>query len=213
MNWDRQYSKHQTYFGAEPDKFLVDHFHLIDNSKPVLDVGAGQGRNSFFLSQNNFQIVAIDPSKIAVEQLNQFADQTKLSLHSVQADFENFVPESTFSAILLIGMLPIISLNQISTLLKKSIEWLSENGFIFVTAHNISDPSFQKISTNWEQIGKNSFENLKGGVRTFLEENEILEIFSGFEVIYHWEGLGSKHSHGDGPIEQHSEIEAIFRKF
>ena len=213
MNWDRQYSKHQTYFGEKPDSFLVDHLDLIDNSKPVLDVGAGQGRNSFFLSQNNFQVVAIDPSKIAVEQLSQFADQTKLSIRSFQADFENFVPEITFSAILLIGMLPIISLNQISTLLKKSIQWLTEKDLLFVTAHCVSDPSFQKISTKWEQIGKNSFENLKGSVRTFLEENEILEIFSGFEVIYHWEGLGPKHSHGSGPIEQHSEVEAIFRKF
>jgi hypothetical protein len=49
-------------------------------------------------------------------------------------------------------------------------------------------------------------------IYTFLEKGETKTLFKGFRPLYYWEGLGPKHQHGDGPIEQHGKVEAVFQR-
>jgi hypothetical protein len=62
-----------------------------------------------------------------------------------------------------------------------------------------------------KKIGKNSFSD-GSKIRTYLEENEILDLFSEWDRVYHLEGYGPEHRHGDGPLERHFVIDGIFRK-
>jgi hypothetical protein len=61
-------------------------------------------------------------------------------------------------------------------------------------------------------IGKNSFADEQRNIRTYLEAGEILNLFDGYKVIHHWEGMGSEHSHGNGVLERHAMVEVVLQR-
>jgi len=83
---------------------------------------------------------------------------------------------------------------------------------VFVTAFAITDPSYEKYSTICKMIGKNSFADKQGNIRTYLEAGEILNLFEGYNVIHHREGMGAEHHHGNGVLERHAMVEVVLQR-
>jgi len=212
MPYDELYNQKTEYFGSDPSKILAEHFGMIDQSKPVLDIGAGQGRHSIFLARKGFKVDAIDPSQVGLEQLSELSKKQNLPIETHVTGFETFpAPNAPYSAILLFGILQERNWVAIDHLIKKVYRWLTDDGLVFVTAFSMEDPSLERFK-DCKEIGPNSFINERGITRTFLRENEVLELFEGYEVIHHWEGLGAEHRHGDGEPERHGVVEAILKK-
>ncbi len=212
MKYDDVYRTHRDYFGAKPVQLLVDHGHLIDKSKPLLDVGAGQGRNAVYLARQRFTVDAIDPSKVGIDELASIADRENLAINTHCIRFEDFnTPDAGYSAVLLFGIIQDRDWESMGRLVEKVLAWLTNCGLVFVTAFTTEDPSFERFVAG-EKIGKNSFVNARGVTRTFLEQGEIIELFDGFEALYHWEGIGPLHQHGENPPERHATAQAVLRK-
>lgn len=212
MNYDKIYTESDHIFGSEPEKILIDFADRIDKTKPVLDIGAGQGRNTFFLAENGHKIDAIDPSPVAVETIKNIAQNNSYSINAHQFDFQDYNPSKTYSAILVFGLIQILNWKSINYLINKIDEWTDTGSVIFMTAFSVKDLSYQKYCNEWAEAVKRSFTDGSGEYRTFLEVNEILTLFDNYSILHHWEGLGKKHKHGDGPVEQHSMIELIIQK-
>jgi hypothetical protein len=102
----------------------------------------------------------------------------------------------------------------IQLLLEKVKAWTRTRSIVFIRAFSTQDPSLQRTrrSRKWKSCGKNSFEDGRNHFRTYLEPGEILRLFDDYRTIYHWEGLGPEHRHGDGPSERHAEVEAVFQR-
>ena len=114
--------------------------------------------------------------------------------------------------ILLFGLIQILSWAQIETLMARINAWTDKNSLVLISAWSVNDPSYPRVSHDWEKCGKNSFKKEDGQFRTYLEPDEILTLFHGFEVVHHWEGLGPWHSHGDRPPERHSRVAAVLKR-
>lgn len=204
------YNRYNNYFGNFPEDILVKYVNKIPAGSHVLDIGAGQGRHSVYLAEQGCLVDAVDSSETAIEILKKFRHG---KINYIQTDISKFDSSpNRYSAILLFGIIQILTREQISSLIDNVKLWIRKGGLIFVTAFGKDDEKYKNCKNNWKEIGNNSFESDDKRVRTFLEENEILKLFNGFEIIYHWEGLGKRHRHGDGPIEQHSMIELVARK-
>jgi cyclopropane fatty-acyl-phospholipid synthase-like methyltransferase len=187
--------------------------YMIDNSRPVLDIGAGQGRNTFFLARHGLEVHAIDPSQVGVDFIGETADSEGLKVLTFHDGFETFKPPvDAYSAVLLFGIIQILSWQEIEVLINRINSWTSDGSLVFLTAWSVSDPSCTRISEEWPRVGKNSFRKEQGGFRTYLEPDEILSLFHNFTAIHHWEGLGPWHSHGDRPPERHSRVEAVLKR-
>jgi tellurite methyltransferase len=213
MIYDETYSRIENVFGQEPELILKNFYQRMDKSIPVLDIGAGQGRNSFFLARKGFTVDAIDPLKVAVETVAALADKDKLLVRTYHSSLDNLiVPTNIYSGILIFGLIQILSWKSIELLLEKIKNWTKEGSLLFVTEFSTADPSFNKISQAWNKIGKNSFVDEHSNIRTFLEEGEILGLFKGYEVLHHFEGKGSPHKHGDAPLEQHAMIAVVLQR-
>jgi len=212
MTYDDLYRAHTDYFGPRAERPLVDCCHHIDKSKPVLDVGAGQGRHSLYLARQGLTVDAIDPSAVGIERLASLASRENLTISAYHVGFEDFSrPRGHYSAVLLFGIIQERSRGSIGLLVDKVRGWLMDGGLVFITAFTTEDPSFERF-VNGEKIGKNSFVNARGITRTFMERNEILQLFEGFESVQHWEGLGPLHQHGKNPPERHATVQAVLRK-
>jgi 2-polyprenyl-3-methyl-5-hydroxy-6-metoxy-1,4-benzoquinol methylase len=209
--YDDLYSKHDGYFGEHPDQILVDYCDLIDKRKPVLDIGAGQGRHSLYLAERSIPVDAIDNSIVAIEHLAQEARRREVMINTCHFGFADLrAKPASYSAVLLFGLVQLLRREEIDDLINKIQNWLIDDGLVFLLAFLKDDASYERFSKG-KQIGRNSFINENGTVRTFLESNEVLGLFDGFEVIHHWEGMGPLHQHADNPPEQHSEVHAVLR--
>jgi len=212
-NYDETYSKVNNVFGAEPEKILIDYIDRIDNTKPVLDLGAGQGRNSVFVANRNFSVDAIDTSKVVIEQLQNEVDHKGLKINCRCSSFDELKIQSEYySAILIFGLFQILDKTEFDSLINKSKNWIGKNGLVFITAFGLQDVSFKNYKNKWIEEESNRFTNGKGDYRYFLEPNELLKIYSELNVIHYWEGLGKLHKHGDNPPEQHYMVESVFQK-
>lgn len=211
--YDVLYSGNKQYFGDHPDNLLKDYYSLCDKRGRVLDIGIGQGRNARFLLKQGYGVDGIDSSSIAIESLTQLRDEEKLDLRLFNISFEEHVTAPrTYSAIMIFGLFPVLSEEQIVDLARKSRRWLKKKGIVFVSGFTTNEIAFRPTTPEWKKLSENSYANDKGSFRTFMDIDEAMSKFRRFKPIYHWEGYGERHSHGDDKVEQHHMFEFILQK-
>lgn len=212
MDYDKAYRRTENVFGPDPEEILTVYYYRINKSRPVLDIGAGQGRNGLFLAREGFVVDAIDPSGVATEIVSTAARKEDLAVRTHRCGFETFTPDLPYSAILLFGIIQEQSWESITLLLEKIHIWSSRGSLLFATAFTTDDPAFVRDSEASQAVGKNSFADHDGTIRTYLKSGEMLGLFHRWKVIHYWEGMGPEHRHGDGPPERHAKVEAVFQR-
>jgi 2-polyprenyl-3-methyl-5-hydroxy-6-metoxy-1,4-benzoquinol methylase len=72
--WDDRFNNEDFLFGTEANAFLQEMApkHLKQNAR-ILCIADGEGRNSTWLAQQNYQVDAFDFSDIAIEKAKKFA--------------------------------------------------------------------------------------------------------------------------------------------
>lgn len=81
LRWEKAYSEEPDFFGQEPSfsaRKALEHFEKAGKSS-IIELGAGQGRDTLFFAKNGFQVYALDYSESAVEAINQKARKLGLS--------------------------------------------------------------------------------------------------------------------------------------
>jgi SAM-dependent methyltransferase len=212
MEYDEIYENTENVFGRNPEKILVGYYRKIDRLKPVLDIGAGQGRNALFLAREGYVVDAIDPSGVAMAALSKITSEENLTVRTHHCGFETFQPKVPYSGILVFGLIPEQPWGTVEHLLTKIDAWSFEGTMLFVTAFTTDDPALPLHLKTWNGIGKNSFQSEQGQIRTYLQSGELLGLFHRWKVIHYWEGLGPEHRHGEGPPERHGKVEAVFQR-
>jgi len=213
MTYDNIYKETADYFGAEASELLKDNYSLMDKTKPVLDIGAGQGRNSLFIARQGFTVDAVEPSQVGVDIITGLADENNLPIKAYCAGFEAFKPERPpYGAVLLFGVIQILSWDKIMLLTSKISEWTTPGSLIMISAFTTEDPRYEEIVKELEPDGRNSFRTPGGDHRTFLESGEILTLFKDYQVVYNWEGLGPEHRHGGKPPHRHGSVHAVLKR-
>jgi tellurite methyltransferase len=211
--YNELYSKNRQYFGDHPDNLLRDYFSLCDKKGRILDIGIGQGRNARFLLQQGYGIDGIDVSNVAINNLKSLIENENLDLKLFHQSFEQFECASrTYSAILIFNLFPVLSIQQIDLLARKSRKWLKRGGIIFITGFTPQETYFKPNLSEWKLIGNESYSNGKGDFRTFIDVQDATAKFRRLKTIYQWEGYGERHTHGTENIEQHHLFEIILQK-
>jgi len=213
MTYDKTYKEIKNVFGSEPEEILKKYYERIDVTKRVLDIGAGQGRNSFFLAKAGYTVDTIDPSGISIEIINEITKKENYKINAYQQSFDEFTYRNNpYSAILIFGLFQILDLNSIGLLTNMIDKFTTNGSLVFITAFSIKDASFKKYQKEWNKESRNSFYDNKGNYRTFFDTSEIIKLFKSYKIIHQWEGLGRKHRHGNNPIEQHAMIELVMER-
>jgi len=213
MSYDQAYKEIPDYFGADPSPLLVDFHHLIEKIRPVLDIGAGQGRNCLFLARQGFSVDAIDPSQVGIDHISRVATDESLSIRACRTGFEGFeADQGLYGAVLVFGIIQVLPRELIGRLIERIGDWTASGSLIMISAFTTEDPGFGKIAAVSEKLGKNSFRIDKDNIRTFLDPDEILTLFGDYKTVHHWQGLGPVQRHGGKEPHRHGVVQAVFRR-
>lgn len=101
--WDKLYQENLEAFGSKPNDFLLEALEFLKKNSDLpedqsaLVIACGQGRNAFHLAQNNFQVKAIDRSKVAIDQAQSKQKGLDLDLQFLEKDLLklNSYPEAS----------------------------------------------------------------------------------------------------------------------
>lgn len=79
--WDKAFSQETTFFGEDPSNFAHKSLELFRSGDvhSVLELGCGQGRDTFLFASNDLHVTALDYSDVAVTAIREKAATIGLS--------------------------------------------------------------------------------------------------------------------------------------
>lgn len=98
--WDERYAPRRELFGARPNVFIEEATRGLPPGSRVLDIAAGEGRNSVHLAREGHQVTMLDFSPVVVERLHEKAAAMDVDVEVVQADILKWAPEKPFDLII-----------------------------------------------------------------------------------------------------------------
>jgi len=167
--WDRKYEEGLPSL-TKPDPFFVSAYEKhVDQSfrapRRALDLAAGLGRHTLWLTERAWDVTAVDVSEVAIRKLGQAAGQlnVKINVFAIEAAEYDFEPER-FDLIVLFYHLDRNLFPDIVSALKP--------GGLFIC----------KMAVHWGAEIALEESNLKP-----LEKNELVSLVPGLDAIDHRE--------------------------
>jgi tellurite methyltransferase len=184
QTWDE---KHAAGHGEEsPPSFLKEVLRSQSwDIQPgrALDIATGKGRNAVFLAEHGFKVDAMDISAVALEEARKTAQVKKLEINFIEADIDRAeLPEAAYDLIANFNFLQ-------RALIPKIKNALKPGGHIV----------FETFLIDQKELGH------PRNPTYLLGHNELLELFSGFRVLYYREGKmveGAKEAYRAGLFAQ-----------
>ncbi len=124
--YDIEYKNCSYFWGAEPGKYVKLITSYISSGQ-VLDLGAGEGKNSFYLALLGFKVVAIDVSLYAIKNfINRATKEIKnkktniKNINIIRADIMDWPIAGKFDVVVAYGLLHCLnSEEEIALVIKK----------------------------------------------------------------------------------------------
>jgi len=208
-DYNKTYRAANDIFGKHPEKVLINFLKDDVKNGYALDIGAGQGRNSFYLAENEFIVDAIDTSEVAVDFIKK--NNKFNNLNVFKADFKTFTSSKEYDVILVFGLIQILSYEACTQLANNVLSLSKKGTYLFISSFSEKDDTFAYFKNNFKEYKNNYFVNSENKYRSFPSINEIEHLFSGFKLVIQNEYTGPLHSHGNNILEKHEIIELVFK--
>ena len=184
--WNKVYKSDNSFFGVNPSNFAIRCYNHMkeNNSKKILELGVGHGRDTLFFASNGIEVDALDYSATAIEILDKIAKEKRLPIKTQIFDVNNQLPfpDDYFNAVyshMLLNMR--FSLHELHFIFSEIRRVLKSKGLNFFSVRNNNDKSYHKgIEVDKGIYDVNGFQ-----VRFFTEE-EIRHLVKqeGFEILW-----------------------------
>ncbi len=118
-----------------PNNFIkeLEDKGLLTGEGFALDLGCGEGRDSFYLVQKGYKVTSVDYNKESIEILKENTE--KLPEHIIISDITEFdIPESKYAFIIANNVLPFINdKNKVKEVILHMVKGLAHEGKIYFT--------------------------------------------------------------------------------
>ena len=127
MSFDEQYKKEKCLWGTEPVPIVKSLLKYKSFGK-ILDLGAGEGRNSIFLAEKGFDVTAVDISESGIKKLKDIASKKNIKINTIVGDIRKFNFDKNYDVILSIATLHFLKRTDIVELIDKMKKHTNKNG-------------------------------------------------------------------------------------
>ena len=185
QHWNKMYAEDPDFFGEEPSYAAKKAAEIFkkQGKLSILELGAGQGRDSLFFAKNGFKIQAIDYSENAVQAINQKAKSEGLpdSVSAIQHDIRKPLPfdDESFDGCYC-HMLYCIALctSELEALFHDVSRVLKPNGLNIYTVRHTGDAHYGKGIHRGEDMYE-----VGGFIVHFFSKEKIEHLAKGYEII------------------------------
>ena len=166
--WDERFKGKKFAFGKEANPFLKRHISLLPKGK-ALDIATGEGRNAIFLSQNGFDVEAVDISKMGLRKARKLAKEMGVKIRTFDVDLDTYqIKKGQYDLIANFYFLK-------RSLIPKIKKGLKKGGRVI----------FETYVLEHRNLGTGGPKETK----YFLKPNELLRLFDGFRILRYREGI------------------------
>ncbi len=213
-------------WGSIPDKEVECLAKNIKGGK-ALDIGAGDGRNSIFLSKERFSVCSIDASATEIERLKKHAIRENVAVSAKTSDVRNFsFPKKSYHLVVAANVLGFLSFSDFKKTIRKIEGSLVLGGIFYLSVFSTDDPSYINLTKQAEK------EDVRKGRRVerveettflveeiatkksrfvhFFTEKELESVFSQMKIINIKKEWFEDVFHGK--LHYHDTIKLIARK-
>lgn len=204
MNFNNFYSKTDKYFSTNHSdgmEFAIKKYSITPCK--ALDIGAGEGRNSLYLAEIGFDVIAVEPSDIGAKKIIQQSTEKGLDIYVYQTDFLSVAKNiSNVGFVVLLTVLEHMEYNYMLQTISKIKQSMQSGGYIYIVAFTEDDPGFKKDIKNASECSM--------FIRHYFKKGELFDLFSDFEILEYSEYVKEDDSHG--PLHYHGKAKLIAKK-
>jgi SAM-dependent methyltransferase len=184
-HWENTYSEEPEFFGETPSYPAQKALEIFkkEGKTNLLELGGGQGRDTFYFAKNGLQVHVLDYSKNGIKAINEKAEKLGLS-HLVKAithDVRKSLPFSDgsfdccFSHMLYNMTFTTIELEFLSQEIRRT---LKPNGLNIYTARNTNDKHYKAGIPKGEDMYE-----VNGFIVHFFSREKVNHLAEGFNVM------------------------------
>jgi len=200
---------HDKMYGNVPNKYGSTHIECLDacfdifpKGKPLVDVGAGQGRNTMPLLRHGLDVDIVDLSQVGVDIIKDAAERESLKLRDVfVGDVANFIPQKEYGGVVMSFIWQQMERNKALSLIRKMQDATVPGGIhalgVFTKNGDLYDSAIKKY-----------------GDRFFINTDELIGLYGDeWELIYKNEvTVDTKSKKPDGSYRDNDVVYIAFRK-
>jgi len=198
MNYDKKYSKKEFYWGLKPNNLVTNSIKYLPSNAKILDLGCGEGKDSFYLAKNKFDVTAIDISKTGIIKLKDFSKKEKLKIKAKVSDIKSYLNKcKTFDAIYAINILQFIDEKNIFKIIKKIKSKTKKKGINVISGFIAKNKKEKELASS-----KNGYA---------FDKKELKDIYKDWKIIFYEEKLSNWETHGK-KRHRHFVVKLIAKK-
>ncbi len=196
--WENYFKDDTTFlFGNAPNKTIVEFEHLFNKGWNVLDVGCGDGKNSFYLAKQGFESIdAFDISETAIEKIKRLCNSSNCKINASVTSVDEFEFQKKYDLILSFGVFHFIAKEDWKAFIKEAQNNTNIGGIHIIQMFNDNISPTPDIEAY--AIG-------------MAKDGEINEIYEDWEIIQ-FLSYTFEEEHPGVPMHKHASNKLVARK-
>ncbi|MBU2703931.1 tellurite methyltransferase [Sporomusaceae bacterium BoRhaA] len=197
--WEKGYRDMSVSTMGGPSFEVIEIAPALPVNAKVLDLGCGEGRNSYFLASAGFDVTAIDRSEAGIRKLSTISSINKISLSGIVSDIGRLEINEDYDLIMSHGCLYYLSNMEWRELLTQAKEHTKPGGFNIYTVFVFND---EYPRTEEFKSARYAHSFAPNELREFYEDWDIFR----YDVYVKWD------KHPGIPLHYHPIEKLVARK-
>ncbi len=190
--------KYDFYWGTEPTGVVLSSMILLKPYFSVLDLGCGEGRNSFVLAKRVSSLTAVDISCDALSKVVRYSQEKNLNIKTHQSDAYHFIKNAEiYDSIYCINLLQMLNQDKVMDVIKLIKDKTSYLGLNVIHSFIAGNNEAKK-----DAVSKD---------RYLFDKDELKSIYKDWKILHYKEFMGKFETHNQ-KLHRHFNVELIAQK-